>query len=199
MNIDPIGSSSQSYLYFNYYNNPFSLHDDFNDFDNDFYNSNNIVPDIKYIRKVFNFLEKKFNEIDFDEDCPARVVACLIIKKKMVFFGHNMKKSNPYQAKFGKNTKSIFFHAETNALKKALLNVDKNDLIKYKKTLFILRLKSRATTPHKKIWGMAKPCPGCMRAIIDFPGGIKNIIYSLDNNSNDDNQKKFEILTLRQN
>lgn len=103
----------------------------------------------------------------------ARIVAAITLGKKIVSFGHNQLKSHPLQRRFGRNEQSIYLHAEVDAIKNALKVVEVDDLRDC--VLHVLRIKRAA--PHGPyIWGMAKPCLGCMRAIATF--GINRVYYS---------------------
>lgn len=106
----------------------------------------------------------------------CRVISAIYNKKKFITFGVNSRKSNPFQARYGKNKNAIYFHAETNALKRAHLLIGE-ELLRAKTTLFIVRIK-RIPNRNKWIWGLAKPCVGCMRAIIDMK--INQVIYTED-------------------
>lgn len=106
----------------------------------------------------------------------ARIAACVIYKNEVISFGINQKKSHPFQAIYGTNKESIFLHAETDAIKNALKVISVNELTK--SSLYICRVKYEACNKNKFIFGLAKPCPGCSRAIANF--GIKNVFYSLD-------------------
>lgn len=107
----------------------------------------------------------------------CRVIAAIFINKKFLTFGMNSRKSNPFQVKYGKNEESIYFHAETNAIKRAIDLVGYNDLKRAKTTMFISRVKKMPNN-RNFIWGISKPCRGCMTAIIDMD--IDYVIYSLD-------------------
>jgi len=107
----------------------------------------------------------------------ARIAACVVHKKTIVSFGVNQMKSHPFQAKYGIHVHSdaIFLHAETAAIKNALRCLSIEELAEC--SLYICRVKM---IKGKFVWGLAKPCVGCSRAIAEF--GIKNVIYSNENN-----------------
>lgn len=109
----------------------------------------------------------------------ARLAAALVYKNEIVSFGINKKKTHPFQAKYGKNKDSIFLHAENDCIKNALRVITVDQLTKC--TLYICRVKFSNNIDRKFVYGMAKPCPGCARAIAAFD--IRNVIYSTDNNS----------------
>ena len=55
-----------------------------------------------------------------DEYPRARLAAALVKNNKIISFGINRKKTDPLQAKFGKNKDAIYLHAEIHAIKNAL-------------------------------------------------------------------------------
>ncbi|MEM4396735.1 MAG: hypothetical protein QXR30_03695 [Candidatus Woesearchaeota archaeon] len=107
----------------------------------------------------------------------CRILAAIYINKRFLTFGTNSRKSNPFQLKYGKNIESIYFHAETNAIKRAIDLIGFEELKKSRTTLFICRVKKMPNN-RNFIWGISKPCRGCMTAIIDM--NINNVIYTLD-------------------
>ncbi len=122
----------------------------------------------------------------------CRLIAAIYINKRFVTFGYNSNKSNPFQMKYGKNDKSIFFHAETNAIKRAINLVGFDEFKRSKTTMFIVRIKKKPNS-SEYIWGLSKPCRGCTTAIIDM--NINNIIYTLDEDQT--GVKAFEIMTRK--
>lgn len=123
--------------------------------------------------KYMNILSKV--AITVEPVAQARIAACIVYKNEIISFGINKKKSHPFQAKFGKNKDSIYLHAENDCIKNALRNLSVDEVAK--STLYICRVKFDMTKNF--VFGLAKPCPGCARAIASF--GIKNVIYSNDN------------------
>lgn len=103
----------------------------------------------------------------------ARVSAVLVIKNRIIAFGTNRRKSHPFQAEYGKNKDSIFLHAETDCIKNALKRVDMEEL--RHATMYVARVKKR---DNQDVWGMAKSCCGCTRAIVEY--GIKRVVYTTD-------------------
>lgn len=93
-----------------------------------------------------------------------RMVACLVRKRKIVSIGIAQKKTHPLQAKFCKNEKAIYLHAEISAIVNAKQDVEGCDL-------YIMRVRPDGQR------GLAKPCKGCARAIKHF--GIRKVIYSV--------------------
>lgn len=85
-------------------------------------------------------------------------------------------KSHPMAARFSKNDQAIFLHAEVAAIKNALREVEVEDLEKME--LYICRVKKPKPFSKKWVWGLAKPCIGCQRAIAEF--GLKRVVYTTD-------------------
>ena len=112
---------------------------------------------------------------DVEGVSSARLACCIVIKNNIIAYGFNQKKSHPFQAQYGKNEDSIYLHAETDAIKNALKRVSQDDVSKA--TLYVARAKIDHRT-RKWIYGMAKPCIGCARAIATFD--ISNVVYTLD-------------------
>ncbi len=118
------------------------------------------------VARIFSILEKV---TDFS-DHPQHSMACAItIRNRIISFGYNRLKTDPFQARFGKNSDSIYLHAEIHAIKNALRRVSVDDL--RRADLFVMRVMT-----GKNKWGMAKPCTGCMRAIAEF--NIKNVWFT---------------------
>lgn len=104
----------------------------------------------------------------------VRMSACVVYKNKIASFGVNKFKSHPFQLRFSKMNDCIYIHAETDAIKNAIKVLDVGEL--RKSTLYICRIKKISGVD---VWGLAKPCVGCKRAIAVFE--IKNVYYSDDN------------------
>jgi len=119
-----------------------------------------------------------------DEYPRAKMAAALVKGNKIISIGINRMKTDPLQAKFGKNKESIFLHAEIHAIKNALRNYSVEEI--RNSNLYIVRVKKISTHDHSFTWGMAKPCAGCQLAIDEFD--IKNVVYSTDQNG------KYEII-----
>ena len=128
---------------------------------------------IKYI----NLLSKIATDIVNPVGGNARLAACIVYKNDVVAFGVNQMKSHPFQARYSKNTDSVFLHAETSAIKNALKCISVKEL--EKSTLYICRVKHHDQLKEKLVFGMSKPCPGCFRCINTF--GISKVIFTLDN------------------
>ena len=84
-------------------------------------------------------------------------------------------RTHPFQDKYKKNEHAIFLHAEVHAIRNALNHLRVDDLSKA--TLYIHRVK-RSDDNTRWIQGLAKPCSGCKRAIVQF--NLKKVVYSLD-------------------
>lgn len=106
----------------------------------------------------------------------ARIAAAVVYKNDIIAVGTNKFKTHPFQAKFSKHPSSIHLHAETDAIKNALKILSQHELSKA--TLYIVRIKFFDEFKKKMVFGLAKPCPGCMKAIATF--NINKVIYSLD-------------------
>tara|TARA_Y100000310_G_scaffold34476_1_gene32642 strand:+ start:621 stop:1031 length:411 start_codon:yes stop_codon:yes gene_type:complete len=113
------------------------------------------------------------------QDVPAigsaRFAACIVSGTSFVSYGFNQKKSHPFQAKYAKNVDAIYLHSETDAIKNALKRISPDELEKC--SLYITRAK-RDEENKRWLYGLAKPCIGCVAAIDDFD--LKRVIYSLD-------------------
>ena len=95
-----------------------------------------------------------------------RVSACITYKHRIISVGTNIRKTDPFQKRFGKTSEHIYLHAEILALKRALYLLTPDQLAKC--TLYVVRLtKGGVSAP-------ATPCIGCQKALYTF--GITNII-----------------------
>lgn len=104
------------------------------------------------------------------------VAAALVHRNKVISYGVNTMKTHPYQHRYGRNNECVYWHAET----LAIYNAEKRlGFTKFNKsTLYVARLKFNSPLKQKLISGLAKPCSGCTRCIIDY--GIPRVIYTLD-------------------
>jgi tRNA(Arg) A34 adenosine deaminase TadA len=108
---------------------------------------------------------------------PAeKFAAAVVYRNRIISIGMNSMKSHPLQAKYSKNEHAIFLHSEIAAIKNALRELEVDDLTKC--DIYITRVKKEKPFSKKFVWGLAKPCPGCQRAIAEF--GIKRVIYTCD-------------------
>lgn len=106
----------------------------------------------------------------------ARIAACMVYKNEVISFGICQKKSHPFQAKFGKNEDAIFLHAENDCIKNALKEYSLSQIASA--TLYVARVKYFDHTRKRFVFGLAKPCTGCSRAVATF--GISRVIYSTE-------------------
>jgi deoxycytidylate deaminase len=104
-------------------------------------------------------------------------IGCVITYKGIpISFGFNSNKTHPMQKRYNKFRIPNYdecdcipkVHAEIAALSK----LKKNELNPKKVELFIYRMMD------KDKYGMARPCPSCMKAIKDF--GIRKIYYTTE-------------------
>lgn len=116
---------------------------------------------------------------------PAeKLAAAIVYRNRIISIGMNSMKSHPMAAKYGKNKEAIFLHAEVSAIKNALREVDVDDLARC--DIYIARIKKPRPFSNKYVWGLARPCNGCQRAIAEF--GIKRVIYTTNEN------EKYEVM-----
>lgn len=113
-----------------------------------------------------------------------KFAAAIVRGNKIISVGFNHNKSHPLQAKFCKNEHAIFLHAEVAAIKNALREIHVEELSKC--DLYISRVKKPESFSKKFIWGLARPCCGCQRAIEEF--GIRGVVYTTDENG------KYEVM-----
>ena len=106
-------------------------------------------------------------------------IAAVLVYKNQFFYGGNSYKSHPFQAKYSKNPDSIYLHAEVDAINKARKVLSPLEM--RKATLYIARVKGRPTVDQDcdtLLWGLAKPCKGCQRAI--YMEGVGRVIFTTD-------------------
>lgn len=115
---------------------------------------------------------------DLDPVNSSRIASCIFLKNNLISYGFNQRKSHPFQAKYAKNNESIFLHAETDAIKNALRRISVDDLSRC--SLYIARAKHISNRSPAWIRGLACPCEGCMKAIVQF--NIKKVVYTVDGN-----------------
>lgn len=124
--------------------------------------------------KIFIVLRKLAEEVAPIKS--SRVVAAVVKSKSITSFGANQMRTHPFQAKFGKNPESLYWHAETNAIYNALRVLDVGDL--KKADLYVCRVKYLSTKREQFVLGNAKPCVGCAKCIADF--GVKRVFYTTE-------------------
>lgn len=127
------------------------------------------------MKKNFTIFGTLTKIAEVNEEFPrARMCAALVKNNRIMSIGINRRKTDPLQAKYGKNGDSIFLHAEISCIKNALREYDVIDL--EGSTLYVCRVKRPSERSNKWVWGLARPCEGCSRAIAEF--GIKNVVYT---------------------
>jgi len=105
----------------------------------------------------------------------SRLASAVVYRGDLVSFGFNSLKTHPLQAKYSKNPFSIHLCVEFDSVINAVLGIFLRELSK--STLYVARVKKEQFT-LRNIQGMAKPCPGCARAIATFD--IRNVVWTLD-------------------
>jgi tRNA(Arg) A34 adenosine deaminase TadA len=106
-----------------------------------------------------------------------KLASAIVMNGDIVATGVNSYKTHPMMAKYSSDGASVFLHAEIDAIKNALNKISTKEMEKC--DLYVIRVKR--PDPIQKIWinGMAKPCMGCMRAIVSF--NLRNVYYTTTN------------------
>lgn len=107
----------------------------------------------------------------------ARIASAVVYKGKIISVGFNRRKSHPIQKKYGRNEESIFLHAEIDALVQATKILTRDEI---KSSIIYVARRKHKENQNKEVWGLAKPCEGCLKGIKDF--GIQKIIYTMEDN-----------------
>ena len=107
----------------------------------------------------------------------AKIAALLVHKNEVIGVGYCNDKSHPFQKRFGKNSDSIFFHAEIHAIHHALNHYSEEELQNMKTTLYVCRVKYPPERGEYRL-GLSRPCKGCTRAIEHFK--INRVVYTID-------------------
>ena len=107
----------------------------------------------------------------------AKIVSVLVDGTRIISYGYNQPKTHPLQRKYASNPKSIYLHSEIDAIRNGIRR--QNNEIKGL-TLITIRVKKER---GDYVLGMAHPCAGCQRAIIDYE--LKSY-YSLDHQQDKD-------------
>ena len=94
-------------------------------------------------------------------------MGAVLVCKEGIAVGLNQRKTHPLQKKFGKNSDSIYLHAEIDAI----VNAIRLGYTIEGSKLYVARVFRRTELP-----ALAKPCEGCQRAIIHF--GIRSVEWS---------------------
>lgn len=126
--------------------------------------------------KTFSIRKKRLlsfliNTAKENEKSRFKLAAMIVHKNIPVSIGFNSYKTDPFQAKFGKNELAICLHAEINAIKKSLNILSPKEL--KESSLFIARVKN-----YDRDTGIAKPCIGCQKAILEF--NLKHVLWTTD-------------------
>jgi len=119
-----------------------------------------------------------------------KLAAGIVYRKHLIATGVNSYKSHPLMNKWGRNEDSIFLHAEVDAIKNALRLITQEQLTKC--DMYIVRVKKENIRSRYWTYGLAKPCPGCTRAVEAF--NLKNIYYTTDEEDMDHETKRFSIV-----
>ena len=106
----------------------------------------------------------------------ARLCAAIVYKNRIVAYGFNSLKSHPFQSRYSRNSDSIYLHAETDCIYRAVRRLDVDDL--KRATLYVARVKRVSPLTTELVSGLAKPCTGCMRAIVQHQ--IRKVVFTLD-------------------
>lgn len=104
----------------------------------------------------------------------ARIAAAIVYKNDIISLGTNQRKTHPLQAKFAKHWEAIHIHAEIDAIARAVRRIDSKKLSSC--TLYVARVK--VGSDGNRMWGLAKPCDGCARAIASFD--IGQVVWTVD-------------------
>lgn len=123
-----------------------------------------------------SIIDELFNDaICSEKVAKGKIVAAIVYKNNIVAKAPNLKKTHPFQKKYGKNSDAICLHAETNVAIRAMKAITLDDMAR--SDLYIARAK-RESIGGKYIMGMAKPCIGCQRMIASL--SIRNVYYTTD-------------------
>ena len=95
-----------------------------------------------------------------------KLCAILATRDGHIFLGYNRYKTHPLQARFGKNDRAIYLHAEIDAIVQAARG--RSDIRGGR--MWVARV-LRDGQP-----ALARPCAGCMRALIHF--GIEEVEWT---------------------
>jgi tRNA(Arg) A34 adenosine deaminase TadA len=121
-------------------------------------------------------------------------MAAMVTRKRTVLgVGLPESKTHPLAEKFSKNPKAIYLHAEINAIVNALRIVNVEEL--YDCEMYVARVKyDKGGISSTLIPGLAAPCEGCMRALLQFK--IRKVHFTCDSNP-DMNNPNFVTLDLK--
>lgn len=107
----------------------------------------------------------------------AKLASIIVIGNKIISYGWNQAKTHTFVRKYSRHGEEhCYLHAEVHAIKNSLRIIDPEDL--ERATLYVARAKRPSSYSKKWVYGLAKPCEGCQRAIEDF--SIRRVVYTLD-------------------
>jgi len=106
----------------------------------------------------------------------ARIAAAVVFKKEIIALGVCKKQTHPLQKRFAKNPQSIYLHSEVDALRNVLRKHSPKILTEC--SLYVVRQKYLDNDKEIFVDGIAKPCPGCQKAIKHFK--IPHVYWSTD-------------------
>jgi len=98
----------------------------------------------------------------------SRIAAAIAHRGNIISLGSNQRKSHPFQKKYAKNEHAIYMHAEISSIISALREIPPLDLCKT--DIYVARTYADGS------YALARPCPGCMKAIKAFD--MKRMIYT---------------------
>ncbi len=97
-----------------------------------------------------------------------RMGAVLVLRNGDIFYGYNQQRSHPFQKQWAKHPEAIFLHAEIDALIRAMKMVPDEMIVG--SSIYIARVLKNGQP------ALAKPCSGCLGALIHF--GVDNIWWT---------------------
>ena len=112
---------------------------------------------------------------DSEPFSQARIASSVYYKNSIISVGFNRNKTHPLQKKFGRNEESIYLHAEIDAIIQARKYLTEDEI---KSSIIYTARRKFLLNTNTEVWGLARPCEGCMKAIRTF--GFKMVYYSKD-------------------
>lgn len=101
----------------------------------------------------------------------ARIYASILDRRWLIAEGSNSVKTHPFQARWGSDEHKIHLHAEINCIVQAV-----NEISDFRGCTMVVARAKKASTRGPFVWGMARPCEGCQRALAAF--GISDVYYT---------------------
>lgn len=129
---------------------------------------------------------------DYERPLHKQLAAIIVNNKNEILsIGYALKKTHPFQKKFGKNPESIYLHAEIDAIYKALKRNSFDTL--QQSSIYIARIKKYEFSKrhYKSMFGLAKPCTGCRGAIEKF--GFKKVVFTKDSHFENPLWEEFSL------